>query len=91
MEQDLDRKRSNDGKNGTHRVVALLNRAQVDFLDRIGKDALFSTGSKLARTEIIAAMINVLRRLEIRGDDVSSTEELERRIVEAIKKMKENT
>jgi len=68
-----------------HRVIACLNRDQVDFLDRLGKDALFSCGTKLSRTEILSAMVNVLKQLSFTGKDVMSGEELERRIVQAIK------
>ena len=67
----------------THRVIALLNREQVDFLDEIGKDALFSTGAKLSRTKIIYAMVNALRSLGLTGQGVRSKEELEQKIVKA--------
>ena len=40
------------------RVIALLSREEMDFIDKIGKDALFSTGSKLTRVDIIAALID---------------------------------
>ena len=65
----------------THRVIALLNREQVDFLDELGKDALFSTGAKLSRTKIIYAMVNALRSLGLTGQGVRSKEELEQKIV----------
>ncbi len=67
----------------THRVIALLNREQVDFLDKIGKDALFSTGAKLSRTKIIYAMVNALRSLGITGNGVRSRAELEQKIIKA--------
>jgi len=69
-----------------HRVIAFLNREQVDFLDQIGKDALFSSGSKLSRTQIISAMINVLRRLNLTGQGVTTPQQFEQRIVEEITK-----
>ena len=74
-----------------HRVIAALDRDQVDFLDRLGKDALFSAGTKLSRTEILSAMVNVLRRLELNGDGVASGNELELRIVEAIRKLRRDS
>ena len=74
-----------------HRVIASLNRDQVDFLDRLGKDALFSAGVKLSRTEILSAMVNVLRRLEFNGEGVTSSDELERRMVEAIRQFRHDT
>ena len=67
-----------------HRVIASLNREQVDFLDKIGKDALFSCGIKLSRTEILAAMVNVLKRVDLTGEGVRSAEQFERRIVDTL-------
>ena len=67
-----------------HRVIASLNREQVDFLDRIGKDAQFSAGVKLSRTQILAAMVNAMRRLSLNGQGVASPEQFEQRIVEAM-------
>jgi hypothetical protein len=68
-----------------HRVIASLNRDQVDFLDRLGKDALFSCGTKLSRTDILSAMVNVMRQLSFSGEDITSGKELECRIVQAMK------
>ncbi len=62
------------------RVVALLTRGEMDFIDKIAKDALYSTGHKLTRTEIIRAMIDVLVDKEISGEGVNSRLELERRL-----------
>ena len=70
-----------------HRVIASLNRDQVDFLDRLGKDALFSSGVKLSRTEILSAMVNVLRRLQLNGEGVVSGDQFEQRIVDAMKRV----
>jgi hypothetical protein len=68
----------------SHRVIALLNREQVDYLDQLGKDALFSSGTKLSRTQILAAMVNALRRLNLTGEGVSTAEQFEQRIVDAM-------
>ena len=67
-----------------HRVIALLNREQVDYLDRLGKDAQFSSGFKLSRTQILAAMVNVLKRLSLTGEGITTTAQFEQRIVDAI-------
>jgi len=77
---------SNNHNPRAHRVIASLNREQVDFLDKIGKDALFSAGVKLSRTQILAAMVNVLRRFNLTGEGVKTPEQFEQRIVEAIDK-----
>ena len=71
-----------------HRVIASLKRDQVDFLDKIGKDALFSSGVKLSRTQILAAMVNVLKRLNLTGEGIRSPEQFEQRIVNAATKLR---
>lgn len=72
----------------SHRVIASLNREQVDFLDKIGKDALFSAGVKLSRTEILSAMVNALKRFRLSGDGVKNAEEFEEQIVHAILRLR---
>ena len=67
-----------------HRVIASLNREQVDFLDKIGKDAQFSCGIKLSRTQILSAMVNVLRRAELTGEGVRTLQQFEQRILDSL-------
>lgn len=67
-----------------HRVIASLNREQVDYLDKLGKDAQFSSGIKLSRTQILAAMVNALKRLNLTGEGVTTAEQFEQRIVDAM-------
>jgi hypothetical protein len=77
--------RPHNGLHGyAHRVIAALNREQVDYLDKLGKDAQFSSGLKLSRTEILAAMVNALKRLNLTGEGVRTAEQFEQRIVDAI-------
>ena len=73
----------------SHRVIASLNREQVDFLDKIGKDAQFSSGAKLSRTQILAAMVNALERLNLNGEGVQNVEQFEQRIVRAISRLQQ--
>ena len=70
----------------SHRVIASLNREQVDFLDKLGKDALFSCGVKLSRTQILAAMVNILKRCELTGEGIKTPEQFEERVVETMHK-----
>ena len=67
-----------------HRVIASLNREQVDYLDKLGKDAQFSSGIKLSRTQILAAMVNALKRLNLTGEGVTTAEQFEQRIIDAM-------
>lgn len=71
--------------NFSHRVIASLNREQVDYLDKIGKDAQFSSGIKLSRTEILSAMVNALKRLRLTGAGITNAGQLEQRIVDAMR------
>ena len=63
------------------RVVTFLNREEVDFLDKLGKDALFSTGLKLSRAKLIAWLIDFLKGLGIDGDNIMSEKDLESRVI----------
>jgi hypothetical protein len=63
------------------RVVTFLDREEVDFLDKVGKDALFSTGLKLSRAKIIAWLIDFIRTFAIDGENIKSEKDLKTKIV----------
>ena len=67
-----------------HRVVTFLDRSQVDYLDKMGKDALFSTGVKFPRTRIISALIDLLRKLNVSGESLRSDLDLEQRLLQKV-------
>jgi hypothetical protein len=69
------------------RVVTFLNRDEVDFLDKMGKDALFSSGTKLSRAKLIAWLIDILKGLNISGENLRSEKDLENKIMEVIKQI----
>jgi hypothetical protein len=66
------------------RVVTFLNRHEVDFLDKLGKDALFSTGIKLSRAKLIAWLIDFVEQLKINGEGIKSEKDLENRILKIL-------
>ena len=66
------------------RVIAFLNREDIDYLDRIGKDALFTKGVKLSRVKIIRAMVEAMKELKVNGRDIASEEELKEEILKRI-------
>jgi len=66
------------------RVIVFLNREQVDFLDKLGKDTLFSGKKKLPRTKIMSGLVDLLVDLDINGKDISSLDDLKRKIREKI-------
>jgi hypothetical protein len=73
-----------DGKKTNQTVVTFLNRDEVDFLDKLGKDALFSTGSKVSRSTLIAWMVDLLKGLNINGQDIRSEQDLQKKLMEAV-------
>jgi hypothetical protein len=91
LERWLERMTDNlsHSNQNAHRVITFLTRDELDFLDKIGKDALFSAGTKLSRSKIISAIVNIIRKLGINGCGLSSKKELEDRIIEAIKKARD--
>jgi len=68
-------------KERQERVIALLNRGDIDYLDTIGKDALFTKGTKLSRIKIIRAMIEAMRAMDISGVGVGSEADLKEEIL----------
>lgn len=67
-----------------HRVVTFLDRTQVDFLDKLSKDALFSTGMKFPRTRIISALINLLQKANVSGEGLRFDRDLEERLMKKL-------
>ena len=63
-------------KNNNHiAVVTFLNREQVDYLDRIGKDCFFKYGRKLPRTKILSELVDFLMKLNIDLKDMKLDKE----------------
>ena len=69
------------------RVVTFLDRDEVDFLDKMGKDALFSSGTKLSRAKLIAWLIDILKGLNISGENLRTEKDLEAKIMTVIKEI----
>ncbi len=63
------------------RVVTFLNRNEVDFLDKVGKDALFSTGLKISRAKLIAWLIDFMQKLHVSGEGIKSEEDFENKVI----------
>jgi len=74
------KKQDSAGQN-TGRVVAFLTRDEIDFIDGLSKDALFSTGHKLSRTDVIRAIIDAVKIRDISGEGIHSKTELERKLL----------
>jgi hypothetical protein len=72
--------------NLTHRVITMLDRKELEFMDKLGKDALFSTGHKLSYNEILKALIDFAMDIGLCAEKVDSLGALKARILEKIRK-----
>ncbi|MEK6563818.1 MAG: hypothetical protein AABZ65_02175 [Candidatus Omnitrophota bacterium] len=71
----------------THRVVTFLTRAELEFLDKLEKDMMFSTGRHLSRSQILQDMAELLSRTRMNAVGIKNDDELKKKIQEAISKM----
>lgn len=82
---------NNKGNGGLKagRVVVNLTREDLEFIDNIGRDALFTTGKRLTNNKIICAFVSVMKEIKIKGDSLYNTEELKNRILVKLRIKKE--
>jgi hypothetical protein len=66
------------------RIVTFLDREEIDFLDKLGKDALFSCGIKISRAKILSWLVDFIQKLNLNGENIRSEIDLEKRIKELI-------
>jgi hypothetical protein len=66
------------------RVVTFLNREEVDFLDKLGKDALFSSGLKLSRAKLIEWLVDFVKELNIDGVNIKTEEDLKCKMMKSL-------
>lgn len=71
-----------------HRVITMLGREEIDFLDKMGKDALFSTGHKLSYNEILRGLIDFAMDSGISGDNIDSPDTLKIKLIEQAHRLK---
>jgi len=70
----------------THRVITMLGRQEIDFLDKLGKDALFSTGRKLSYNEILRGLIDFAMEVGISGKRIDSAKTLKANLMQLVYK-----
>jgi len=68
----------------THRVITMLDRKEMDFLDNLGKDALFSTGHKLSYNDILKGLIDFAIEAGVSGKKINSAETLKVTMLKAL-------
>jgi hypothetical protein len=67
------------------KVVTLLCREQLDYLDQLGKDSLFHKGKKLSRAQILSGLVDILMKAGICVTDLrESAGELSTQLLKAL-------
>jgi len=74
-----------------HRVITMLNREQLDFLDKLGKDSLFATGHKMSHNEILKGLINMMMEMGLANEKIDSFKALKAKIMEKARQMQGET
>jgi len=74
----------------SHRVITMLERSEVDFLDKLGKDAMFTTGHKLSYNDILRSLIDFAMELGVSGENIDSGEEFKKRLLQRLSKVAAN-
>ena len=81
----IKKAKGNKGGLKAGRVVVNLTREELEFIDTIGRDALFTTGKHLTNNKIIRAFISVMQEVKVKGDGLYTAEELKNRILIKLK------
>jgi hypothetical protein len=67
----------------------MLERRELDFMDKIGKDALFSTGHRLTYNDILKGLLDVAIETGLSGRDIDSLETFKQKLLEQIRALME--
>ncbi len=81
------RKNQNMQAPTTHRVITMLDRQEMEFMDKLGKDSLFSTGHKLSYNEILKGLIDTAMETGVSGERVGSLEAFKAGVLRQIKEI----
>jgi len=74
--------------NKTVATVTFLNRAQIDYLDKLGKDSSFKYNHKLTRTKVLSEMVDFLIKISFNLEDINlNKESLSSGLIKTIEKM----
>ena len=66
------------------RIVALLNKEEIEYVNRLSVDSYFSTGKRLTKVDIIAALVDAAMQMEVTGIDVKDRQDLTKKILQAV-------
>ena len=72
-------------KETTKRLVALLNKEKIEFINRLSVDAFFSTGRRLTKVDIIAALVDAAIELDISAIGAKNRQDFTKKIISRVK------
>jgi hypothetical protein len=61
-----------------------LTREEMDFLDKLEKDMMFSSGKSVSRSQIIEDLAELLKATGMNANGIASNEALKKKILGAI-------
>jgi hypothetical protein len=77
-------KMNNNIGNKEQKGRAHLTKEEMEFIEKLGRDSLFSTGSKLSRLEIMGALVDAAIALDVSIQGVRSKKELIQKMIDTI-------
>jgi hypothetical protein len=68
-----------------HKIVTMLERKEVEFLDKLKNDALFSTGHNLSYNDILKGLVDMAMESHLDAQNVHDVKDLEERMYAKIR------
>ena len=59
------KEKNNNNNHDSVTTVTFLNRQQIDYLDKLGKDSLFMYGHKLSRSKTLSELVSLLMNMGV--------------------------
>jgi hypothetical protein len=68
----------------------MLDRKEMECLDKLGIDSLFSTGHKLSYNEVLKALLDFAIEIGVSGENIDSLKTLKERLIKKTGNKQEN-
>jgi len=69
-----------------HKVITMLDRKEMEFLDKLGIDALFTTGHKLTYNDILKGLVDLAMTSGVTGENITTARDLTSKLYEKLRK-----
>ena len=83
--KDLEKQQDVRSQIAAHRVITMLDRKEMDYLDKLSKDALFSTGHRMSHSEVLKWLVDFAIEVEMTGEKIRSVDDFKEKLMEKIK------